>query len=101
MNPTYIFTAKVWLWNGQGAWHFVHLPKLQSTEIQTTFKGLTKGWGSIPVTVTIGKTTWKTSIFPDKKSSSYLLPIKKEVRTKENITVEDDIEIKIEIEWLF
>ncbi len=27
---------------------------------------------SIPVRVTVGKTTWETSIFPDKKSQTYL-----------------------------
>lgn len=43
------------------------------------------GWGSLPVTAVIGKTSWKTSIFPDKKIGAYLLPLKSEIRKKENI----------------
>jgi hypothetical protein len=49
------------------------------------YKGLTKGWGSLPVEVTIGKTTWKTSIFPDSKSGTFILPIKAVVRKKEEV----------------
>lgn len=41
------------------------------------------GWGMIPVTVTIGATTWKTSLFP--KDGRYIVPIKAQVRTKENL----------------
>lgn len=67
-------------------WHFVNVSKKVSKEIQETFGNSNGGFGSIPVVVTVGKTNWKTSIFPDKKSGTYLLPIKAEVRNKEGIT---------------
>lgn len=44
------------------------------------------GWGSIPVIATIGKTTWKTSIFPA-KDIGYFLPVKKAVAKKESLIV--------------
>jgi hypothetical protein len=47
--------------------------------------------------VTIGQTVWKTSIFPDSKSGSYLLPLKAEVRKKEKIGVGDTLTFSIEI----
>jgi hypothetical protein len=72
-------------------WHFVSVPKKESLDIKKTFGAPRRGWGSIPVTVTIGKTKWKTSIFPDKQSGTYLLPLKAEIRRKEQIFSEDNI----------
>jgi hypothetical protein len=89
--------AKVWLYPGMAGWHFITLPKKQSKEIKTRFEFIKKGWGSIPVIAKAGKTSWNTSIFPDKKSDSYLLPIKLEVRKKENIKANDAINLTIRI----
>lgn len=88
---------KVWLYPGMVGWHFVTLPKKQSAEIEILFGAMKRGWGSLPVNVTIGKTRWKTSIFPDKKSGTYLLPIKSDVRKKEKIVQGDMISFWLEI----
>ena len=37
------------------------------------------------VKVSIGRTKWATSIFPDRKRGTYLLPVKKEVRKAEGL----------------
>lgn len=96
-NQTYNFKAKLWLYKGgKAAWHFVTVPEEQSFQIKFLNQGFTGGWGSIPVIVTIGNTTWKTSIFPDRKANTYLLPIKSEVRKKENLKIDDDIDILLE-----
>ena len=50
-----------------------------------------------PRGATIGATTWKTSIFPDKKVGSFLLPLKAEVRKAEGIEVGDSIGFVLEI----
>jgi hypothetical protein len=64
-------------------WHFLLLPKTVSAKIDKDRQGIKRrGWGSIPVKVTIGKLAWETSIFPDKKSGTYLLPFKSEMRKK-------------------
>lgn len=90
--------AKVWLYPGMAGWHFITLPKTRGQEIKELFGNKKiRGFGSIPVMVTIGKTSWKTSIFPDKKSGSYVLPIKTEIRKKENISIGDNITFQIEI----
>lgn len=54
------------------------------------------GWGSLPVNVSLGKSRWKTSIFPDKKIF-YLLPIKSQIRKAEKINDGDLINLEIEI----
>ena len=90
--------AKVWLYPGQEAnWHFVTLPKKQSQQIKERFGSFKRGWGSLPVKVTIGKTTWNTSIFPDKKAGAYLLPLKADVRKQEKIQDGKSIMFVVEI----
>jgi len=89
--------GKVWLYPGMAGWHFVSLEKKQSKEIKEKYGKNRRGFGSIPIKVTIGDTSWKTSIFPDKRSGTYLLPIKAEVRKKEGIFDDDTITFTIEI----
>lgn len=92
----YTIQSKVWLYPGMNGWHFVGIPKKESEEIKKTCK-IKIGFGSIPVMVRLGTTTWKTSIFPDKKSGTYLLPLKAEVRKKENIISGDSVSLTIQI----
>jgi hypothetical protein len=79
-------TEKVWLYPGDmAAWHFVTLTKKIGQEIREKYGKQSRGFGSLPVEVTVGTTTWKTSIFPDKRVGSYLLPLKAKVRKAEDI----------------
>lgn len=96
MKRNYTFSSKIWLYPGMAGWHFAGVPKRESTEIKTG-TNVKAGFGSIPVTVTIGKTVWTTSIFPDKKSGCYLLPIKAVVRKKEEILAGDEVTLKIKL----
>lgn len=91
--------AEVWLYPGENAsWHFVTLPKKQAQEIRKNFAMNARGWGSLPVSVTIGKTTWKTSLFPEKKQESYLLPLKASVRSAEGIHKGDTISFTLTLD---
>ncbi|MEZ5251296.1 MAG: DUF1905 domain-containing protein [Ilumatobacteraceae bacterium] len=47
--------------------------------------------------MTIGSSTWNTSLFPDSKSASYVLPVKKPVRTAEQIRAGDQVDVSIEL----
>ena len=89
--------VKVWLYPGPGGWHFVTLPKNQSEQIKVRFAGHQVGWGSLPIAATIGATTWNTSLFPDKASGSFLVPIKADVRKKEGVAEGDSVTIAVEI----
>jgi hypothetical protein len=80
MSPSFTFTATVWLWKGDSAWHFISLPEDVADEIEAITHGHARGCGSVPVEVRSADVTWQTSIFPDKKSGTYLLPLKKQVR---------------------
>ena len=97
-NKKFLFKVKVWLYPGDNAsWHFVTVPKKESGIIKESFKEFTRGWGSLPVKVKIGKTIWKTSIFPDRKSGTYLLPLKKEIRRKEGLEINDSVSVVITV----
>ncbi len=78
-------------------WHFVTIPGTEAQDIKERFAIVKRGFGSLPVTAKIGQTSWQTSIFPDKKTGTYLMPIKAIVRQKERIAEDDEVELSIEI----
>ncbi len=95
---SYKVTSKVVLWPGtQGAWHFAYVDKATAEKIRKKFGPSGRGFGSIRVRVKLGKTAWDTSIFPDKRSGTYLLPLKAKVRRDEGVDAGDMITIKLEI----
>lgn len=83
MTTTYSFTATLWEHDGPGAWHFVSVPHDVADEIAERSQGRTGGFGSVKVEVTIGASSWRTSLFPDSRRGTYVLPVKKAVRTAE------------------
>lgn len=91
----YNFIAKPWKYNGPNGWTFISLPKSISKEIRDNFKCEEEGWGRLKVTAKIGKTVWKTAIWFDTKMNTYLLPLKSEVRKKENIEFEKNVTINL------
>jgi Domain of unknown function (DUF1905) len=84
-KPVYQFAAKLWRYDGPGGWHFITLPKPLSAEIRVLAFSSRSSWGSVRVSARIGKTSWETSIFPDTKAGTYLLPVKAGVRKQENL----------------
>lgn len=88
------FSDRVSLFESGSVWYYVQVPKKDSEWIRKEFRDVHRGWGSIPVIAQIGDTSWKTSIFWEKKGQ-YLLFLKKEVRQKEKFTNGDIIETRI------
>lgn len=84
----YRFDAELWLWPAKDAWHFITLPGDAAEEIKF-FHRQRRGFGSVRVEVTCGTSTWRTSIFPDKQSGSFVLPVKADIRKAEGITKGD------------
>ena len=81
----YRFEAELWLHQGDAAWHFVTLPADVADDIRARTAGERRGFGSVRVEVAVGNTTWSTSVFPDKTSGSYVLPVKRSVRESEGL----------------
>ena len=89
------FTAKVWLYPGEAAWHFITVPVEHADELRHRASVARRGFGSLKVEATIGTTTWSTSVFPDRASESYLLPVKRAVRAAERIGEDDSVEVTL------
>lgn len=92
-----VFAAELWEWQGKGTWCFLSLPKEYYLDLKTICSTPKRGFGSLRVEVRIGSTTWKTSIFPDSKSKTYILPIKKDVRNRESIGVGDYCSVSLRL----
>ncbi len=97
-EQSYRFSAKLWLYPGENAnWHFLTVPKELALKIKKKYGALAKGFGSLPVKVTIGDSTWKTSIFPDSRAGTYFLPVKAKIRKDEDLYVEDTAKVSLSI----
>jgi Domain of unknown function (DUF1905) len=98
---TVAVTGPVWLWRAEppakGAWYFLTISDDASAVIRRQAEGRSNGWGSIKVTATIGSTSWQTSLFPSKTVGGFLLPIKGDVRKKEDIGEGSEVEALIAI----
>ena len=94
-----VFDAELWTWDARRAdsWIFLTLPTDASEEIRDLTAGSRGGFGSLRVRVTVGGTTWTTSIFPGSGSSNYVLPIKRPVRKAEALDVGDIATVTVEL----
>ncbi len=90
------FEAEIWKSEGAGGWHFVTVPPDLGLQIKAESGFGGPGWGMIKVRATINGTGVETSIFPDKKSGSYLLPLKADVRKTARLAVGDTIRVRLE-----
>ena len=91
----YEFTARLWKCQDENmpcAWYFVSLPKELSKEIREHFKCQEEGWGRLKITAKTGESEWKTSIWYDTKHETYLLPFKAEIRKREKMEIDKDVE---------
>lgn len=97
MSARYTFTAPLWQWMARlDEWFFVSVPEGMSDEIAARSDGLTGGFNSVPVQVTIGRTSWRTSIFPG-GDGRYSLPLKKAVRVAERIERDSIVDVVLEL----
>ncbi|MCA0401887.1 MAG: DUF1905 domain-containing protein [Proteobacteria bacterium] len=90
------FTAPLWLWNGKGSWHFVTLPEGEAMMIRMAVPR--RGFGSVRVKARVGDTAFATSLFPDSKSASYLLPVKADVRKSERLVPGDAVTVTLSLD---
>lgn len=88
------FDAELWL-HDSGSWHFVSVPEDIADDIEAMFGHRAAGFGSLRVDVTVGSSTWQTSVFPDTKRATYVLPVKKAVRTAERFEVGANARVRL------
>lgn len=89
------FTGKIFQWRGPAPYLFVAVPDNESAEIKSVSKLATYGWGVIPVGVKVGRTEWRTSLFP--KDGRYLVPIRVSAQRAEQLKEGDEIKLRVEL----
>lgn len=94
-----VFDAELWTWDARrvDSWTFVSLPAEAAEEIRDRAAGPRRGFGSLRVRVTLGGSTWRTSIFPDSTRGTYVLPVKRAVRTAEALDAGDTATVTVEL----
>ena len=95
MTERYSFTSSLWRWAARkDAWFFLTVPPDISDEIEAIPRP-PRGFGGVRVEVTVGRTTWQTSIFPG--GDGYVLPMKRAVLKKEGIEEGDLVDVTVEL----
>ena len=89
------FAGRAIEWRGPAPYVFVPLLPDLAVEVREVAARASYGWGVIPVHARIGKTDFKTSLFP--REGGYLVPIKVAVQRAEGIGVGSVVEIRLEI----
>ena len=94
----YEFAADLWIWDARqsDSWTFVTVPPDISDDVRGRAGAPRPGFGSVRVEVTIGHSTWRTSVFPDKESGCFVLPIKAAVRRAEGVAAGDSVRVALE-----
>jgi hypothetical protein len=93
------FAAALWIWDARrlDSWTFVSLPVEAAEDIRELTAGQARGFGSVRVRVTVGGSVWTTSIFPDGKQGTYVLPVKRAVRRAEGLDPGDIAAVTLEL----
>ena len=87
------FEAELWSSEQFAAWAFLTLPADVGEDVRL-LSGPPTGFGSVRVEVTLGTSTWRTSVFPD-KARGYVLPVKSLVRRTEDLELGDIVELSL------
>lgn len=89
------FSGELWPWQARvDSWWFVTVPEELSADIAELPRPV-RGFGSVRVRVSIGDSSWQTSVFPDSASGCYVLPVKRAVRDKEGLGPGDVVAVTL------
>lgn len=93
----YSFTEKLWVYEGAAAWYFLSLPQDIADSILASCLHRPRGFGAVKVEVSIGASVWTTSVFPDSKRQTYLLPVKSMIRKQENLSPGQEVTVTLRL----
>jgi hypothetical protein len=89
------FSGELWFWRGPAPWHFITVPDEKCGALEAASSVVSYGWGMIPVTASIGDTSWRTSLWP--KDGRYIVPIKTWVRKAEQLALGDVVTVRLDL----
>lgn len=83
------------MWRHPAGWYFLSLPPVMAAEIREALKWQEEGWGRLKARARIGNADWDTAIWFDTRLFTYLLPVKADIRNKENLNPGDVVAVCI------
>ena len=95
---SYAFAARLWVHPSDGGWHFLTVPSDISADIAERTTATRRNFGSVRVAAVSGGSAWRTSLFPDAATRTYLLPVKKSIRAATHLEAGDVVEVKLKID---
>jgi hypothetical protein len=95
IDPTWEFSGELWYWRGPAPYYFITVPEEVCADLRAVANSVSYGWGMIPVDAQIGAREWPTSLFP--KGGRYVLPVRDNVRTPEEIEDGDVVTVQMAI----
>jgi hypothetical protein len=81
-------------------YHCIVIEKSVSGLIAQDPRTRVRGFGSVPVIVRIGEVQWHTSLFPNRRTQSYLLLLSKKIITQIAAVVGDEITVVLQLRSL-
>lgn len=91
------FTADLWVWAGPANWVFLSLPAELADTVRVAALLSPRGWGSVRVSAEAQGVCWETSLFPDRSSGSYILPVKASVRRRLGVSAGDSLTLALQL----
>lgn len=102
MTDTLSITTPLICWRGdRGTYHLVSITGKPAEQIAMHARlhrleyGRQRGFGSVKVLAKIGETEWKSSVFPQEKSTEWILLVSKKVMRAEDLAEGDEIKVEL------
>ena len=104
MSERLTCTLPLTRWQGErGTYHLVVLTGADADAIAMHARllklelGTQRGFGSVKVIARIGETQWKTSVFPQNKSTEWVLLVSRKVMRAEDLAEGDPVGLELEL----
>lgn len=104
MNETVSYTTTLRRWQGgRSIYHLISITGeaaeaiAMHERIRRLELGSRRGFGSVKVSAKIGDTGWKSSVFPQNKSTEWILLISKKVMRAEDLAMDDELTVELEL----
>jgi hypothetical protein len=92
------FTAVLWRWEARREFFtFVSLPDDVTEEIRDLAGDVPRGFGAVRAHARVGTNQWWTSVFPQSAAGPYMLPIKKSVRSANDLDLGDPVPVRVQL----
>lgn len=91
------FEAALWPWAARPNWVFLTLDPALVDAVRLGAMMAPRGWGSVRVEAEIEGIRWQTSLFPERSTGLYVLPVKAAVRRRLGVAAGDRVTVCLKL----